>query len=109
MKNSEINNIFSDIPDQIPEEIFEEVLSTGNFKIEKIVSKGHASPKNFWYDQDENEWIILLKGSAGLIFKGDDRIVVLKKGDYVNIPAHRKHQVAWTASNQETVWLAIFY
>lgn len=103
------NNIFADIPDRIPDEIFEDLAGSKNLKIERIISKGHSSPKKNWYDQDRNEWIILLKGSAGLLFKGSDQSVRLNPGDYLNIPAHVKHRVEWTDQNQETIWLAIHY
>ena len=33
-------------------------------KIERIVSRGHASPEDFWYDQEENEWVMVVKGTA---------------------------------------------
>jgi cupin 2 domain-containing protein len=104
-----IKNIFSAIPDDIPQELLEDILTTGSFKIERIVSKGHSSPKEFWYDQDKNEWIILLKGRAGLLFEGSDDIVELKPGDYINISSHLRHRVEWTDPDTETVWIAIMY
>ena len=103
------NNIYSDIPDKVSEEIFEELASSKNLKIEKIISNGQASPDGFWYNQDRNEWIILLKGSAGLLIEGSDKPVTLKPGDYINIPAHLKHRVEWTNQTQKTIWLAIHY
>lgn len=102
-------NIFENISDHIPEELFQEILKTKNFKIERIVSRGHSSPDNEWYDQEENEWVILLKGSAGLLFEEDENVVFLKPGDYINIPSHTKHRVEWTDPDTETVWLAIHY
>ena len=102
-------NIFENIPDHIPEELFQEILQTEKFKVERIVSKGHSSPDNEWYDQEENECVILLKGNAGLLFEGDENVVILKPGDYINIPSHTKHRVEWTDPNTETVWLAIHY
>ena len=104
-----IKNIFSAIPDDIPQELLEDILTAGSFKIERIVSKGHSSPKEFWYDQDKNEWIILLRGRAGLLFEGSDDIVELKSGDYINISSHLRHRVAWTDPDTETVWIAIMY
>lgn len=106
---NDVINIFENIPDHIPEELFQEILQTKNFKVERIVSRGHSSPDNEWYDQEENEWIILLKGSAGLLFEGDEKVVVLRSGDYINIPLHSKHRVEWTDPNMETVWLAFYY
>ena len=106
---NEIRNIFENIPDHIPEELFNEILKTKNIKVERIVSKGHSSGISSWYDQEENEWVFLLKGSAGLLFKGDEKVIVLKPGDYINIPSHTKHRVEWTDPNMVTVWLAIHY
>ncbi len=106
---NDIRNIYSSIPASIPKELFEDILITDRFKIERIVSKGHASPEGFWYDQDENEWVLLLKGRAGLLFEGGDGVVELGPGDYINIPAHLKHRVEWTDPDIETVWLAIMW
>ena len=104
-----VGNIFVDIPDHIPEELFHEILRTKNLKIERIVSKGHSSKENYWYDQERNEWVILLKGCARLLFKGVDKVIVLNPGDYINIPLHTKHRVEWTDPDTETVWLAVHY
>ena len=102
-------NIFANIPDDIPDELFEEISKRETLKIERIVSQGHSSPEGFWYDQAENEWVILLKGSAGLVFEAEDKPVVLSPGDYIDIPAHVKHRVAWTDPEEETIWLAVHY
>ncbi len=106
---NDIKNIFENIPDHFPEELFHEILETKNIKVERIVSRGHSSEDNDWYDQEENEWVILLKGSAGLLFEGDEKAVVLRPGDYINIPSHTKHRVEWTDPELVTVWLAIHY
>jgi cupin 2 domain-containing protein len=105
----DIQNIYSSIPADISEELFQDILTTDSFKIERIISKGHVSPEGFWYDQDQNEWVILLKGRANLRFEGYNSIVKLKPGDYVKIPAHVKHRVEWTDPETETVWIAVMY
>ena len=74
-------------------------------KIGRIISKGHHSLDNYWYDQEKNEWVMVLKGSAGLIC--DKEIIKMMPGDYINIPAHCKHRVEWTDPDIETIWLAI--
>lgn len=102
-------NIFGDIPAQLHDELLEEVLTGNSFRAERIVSRGQASPAGFWYDQEENEWVILLQGSAGLRFDGKEEPVVLHPGDYVQIPQHNKHRVEWTDADQETIWLAVYY
>ncbi len=104
-----IRNIYSSIPVNIPKELIQDILITDSFKIERIVSKGHSSPEGFWYDQDHNEWVILLQGGAGLLFQDAKEVFELKPGDYMNIPAHRKHRIEWTDSNTETVWVAVMY
>jgi cupin 2 domain-containing protein len=104
-----INNIYKQIPQKFKEEIFDNLLVTKNFKVERIVSRGHSSPKDFWYDQEQNELVLVLKGHAILVFKDENNQVELHSGDYINIPAHKKHRVKWTDPEQETVWLAIYY
>ena len=103
-----IKNIFENIPSSIPEEMFEEIDSTNNVKIERIISEGHASPKDFWYDQEKNEIVFLLQGSA-LIEYENGKIVELKLGDYLKILAHEKHRVKHTSNSGKTIWLAIHY
>ena len=104
-----IQNIYSSIPADISKELFQDILITDTFTVKRIVSKGHASPKDFWYDQDQNEWVILLTGRAGLLFEGSDTIIELTPGDYIIIPAHLQHRVEWTDPNIETVWLEIMW
>ncbi len=101
-------NFFSNIPDQISQEIIETIFNTDAIRIERIISKGQASPENFWYNQSENEWVIVLEGKAMIKFE-DQSIVTLHKGDYLFIPAFKKHRVEWTDPNQLTIWLAIFF
>jgi cupin 2 domain-containing protein len=95
------------IPVELPEEILDTICSTDSLKIERIVSRGHASPEEFWYDQEENEFVLVVRGSAGLKLENEDDIVVLKTGDYLNIGAHVNHRVEWTDPKCETIWLAV--
>ena len=101
------NNLFDNLPTSIPNELIQVIAGNHHVRIERIVSHGHVSPDGFWYHQDENEWVIVLKGAARLRF--DDRSVDLKPGDFVNIPAHKKHRVEWTTSDEPTIWLAVFF
>ncbi|MDY6915929.1 MAG: cupin domain-containing protein [Candidatus Cloacimonadota bacterium] len=103
-----MNNIFHNIPHELPEELVETLLESRILRIERIVSRGHCSEPEFWYDQDKNEWIILLSGKAEIEFWRSKKIF-LGPGDYINIPAHKKHRVNMTDSKQNSVWLAIFY
>ena len=102
-------NIFNDIPSTFKKEIFENILLTKKFKLERILSKGHITPPNEWYYQEQNEWVLLLKGSADLQIEGKKDWVHLATGDYILIPAHVKHRVEWTDETEETVWLALHY
>jgi len=101
-------NIFDDIPDQLESELFNQLLQTDSVRIERIVSKGHTSPESGWYDQDENEWVVVLQGSGEILFEDSEKIL-LHPGDHFNISAHRKHKVTWTDPDETTVWLAIFH
>ena len=107
--NNQINNIFQKMPKNLQEELIEVLLETKAVRIERIVSKGHASPPGLWYDQEKDEFVILLDGSAGLLFEEKDELIVMKPGDYLNIPAHARHRVEWTDPSKETVWMAVFY
>ena len=100
-------NLFEDIPEKLPEELVEILAESSHVRIERIVSDGHKSDEDFWYDQNENEGVFLIAGSAVLEF--EDRKVELKPGDFLLIPAHRKHRVASTSPTEKTIWLAIFY
>lgn len=101
------SNLFADLPTTLPDELVQSLVTAHGVRIERIVSHGHASPSGFWYDQDEDEWVVVLKGAARLRF--EDKTVELKPGDHVAIPAHRRHRVEWTTPNEATIWLAVFY
>ena len=103
-----MNNIFAAIPHTLDNELVEQLAQGQHVRIERIVSKGHRSPATGWYDQAQNEWVMLLKGEAVLLFS-DDSELRLKPGDYIEIPAHKKHRVSWTDPDTETVWLAVHY
>jgi cupin 2 domain-containing protein len=88
-------------------EIFETIFKDNFIKIERIISYGQSSPVDFWYDQNENEFVILLDGFAKIEFENDT--ITLKRGDYLLIPSHTKHRVAFTDTDKPTIWLAIFF
>lgn len=90
-------------------EQFSELLTRPGLRIERIVSTGQCSPPDFWYDQDDGEWVMLLQGEAKLRFADEAAARHLRAGDHLDIAAHRRHRVDWTAADQETVWLAVFY
>ena len=100
-------NLFDAIPCHLSEELVTTLLDAGTVRIERIVSHGHASPPDFWYDQDQDEWVMVLRGAARLRF--EDRTLEMKPGDFVNIPAQRRHRVEWTAPDEPTIWLAVHH
>jgi len=104
-----IANIFSNIPEELPEELLETLVKSGSVRMERIVSHGHATADDQWYDQDGDEWVLLLTGSAGLLFEGETAPRTLEAGDYVMIPAHCRHRVAWTDQQVKSVWLAVHF
>jgi cupin 2 domain-containing protein len=103
-----MGNLFDSVPDKLPAELLENLVDAGNVRIERIVSRGHVTPAGEWYDQDENEWVVLLDGAARLSFE-DGREVSMAPGDWLDIPAHARHRVSWTDPECATVWLAVFY
>jgi cupin 2 domain-containing protein len=103
-----MNNIFAEIPAALPHELVEVLLAADNVRIERIVSLGHASPPGFWYDQDQAEWVIVLQGMGRLRFEDNAEPIEMKPGDFINIPAHRRHRVERTPA-EPTIWLAVHY
>ena len=104
-----MRNLFADLSSHLPGELFTTLLQAADVRVERIVSHGHVSPTDFWNDQAEHEWVIVLKGEAILLFKNQNEPLHLKCGDHILIPAHQKHRVQWTTPVEPTVWLAVFY
>jgi cupin 2 domain-containing protein len=101
-------NLFDNLPKAQKDELFEEILSTENIRVERIISDGQKSPAGFWYDQEENEFVVLMQGSAVIEFE-DGETVNLKAGDYLYLPAKMKHRINYTDEKIKTVWLALFF
>jgi cupin 2 domain-containing protein len=102
-------NIFEHVLRDAADEEFTELVAAEGVRIERIVSTGQASPPGFWYDQEWSEWVLVLSGSAGLLFEGEPTPRELKRGDYLLIPAGRRHRVEWTDATEPTIWLAVHY
>jgi len=103
-------NLFADVSAACAgEEAFSEIFTQPGLKIERIISQGQASAPEFWYDQAWNEWVIVLKGSAILQFEDEPATRALSEGDYVLIPARKRHRVEWTDPQRPTVWLAVHF
>jgi cupin 2 domain-containing protein len=102
------SNLFADLPAHLKAELITALLEAGSLRIERIVSHGHASPEGFWYDQVQEEWVLVLRGAARLRFE-DGASVEMRPGDFLNIPSHKRHRVEWTTPDEPTIWLAVHY
>jgi cupin 2 domain-containing protein len=102
----EKHNLFQAIPEQLPQELFDTLLQRDGLRLERIISQGHATPPGKWYDQDQDEWVILLSGSATLLFENGET-QQLTAGDYLLIPAHCRHRVQNTDNLEPSIWLAL--
>lgn len=103
----QVENIFAALPENLDFEVFETLQETESFRVERIVSQGQFTEPDKWYDQDEDEWVLVLQGRAGLQLEGKADEVLLSPGDYMFLPAHLRHRVTWTAAEELTIWLAI--
>lgn len=103
-----MNNIFEGIPAQLPVELVTVLIQESGVRLERIVSRGHTAPDSGWYDQADNEWVMVLQGRAVIAYP-DLPQVELVAGDYLFIPAGQKHRVAWTDPTIDTIWLALFF
>ena len=102
-------NVFQNIPAQLPEELFETFAETDNVRIERIISRGHVSQGGYWYDQDWNEWVILLAGHAKIEFEDPNETIELNAGDHLNIPKNVRHRVIETSVEPAAVWVAVSF
>ncbi len=102
-------NIFSNIPEVLPQEDFSSIVASKDLRLDRIVSRGHSTPEDQWYDQEQDEWVIVLKGKAVIRFECPAITMTMGPGDYVFIPAHKRHRVEWTSEEEDTVWLALHF
>lgn len=102
-----MTNLLENVIVDKSKEEFLDILKHENVRIERIVSNGQSSEKDFWYEQEENEFVLLLKGSAILEF--ENKVMPLIEGDFIDIKAFTKHRVKYTSEDETTIWLAIFY
>ncbi|WP_319633557.1 cupin domain-containing protein [Pelagibius marinus] len=103
---TQTRNLLKNLPPPAPEEDFETLLQRQGVKLERIVSYGHTTPEAEWYDQEQDEWVMLLAGAARLLIDGEGE-TLLQPGDALLLPAHRRHRVTWTDPDRPTVWLAL--
>ena len=106
MKEKINRNIFS-APDfnNLPE-VFETIVESKHFIIERIVTDGAISMPGDWYDQDQDEWVILLQGEAIIEFENGNK-ESLYKGKYLIIKAHCRHRIIKTSADPNCIWLAV--
>ncbi len=100
-------SLFTALPDATSEERVELLTGKPGLRIERIVSQGQSSPPGFWYDQPQDEWVAVLAGRARIEIEGEPQPVDLLPGDWLEIPAHLRHRVASTSSEETTIWLAV--
>lgn len=102
-------SIFSDLPSDLSDERFDPILVAPGIRLERILSHGQVTPPGEWYDQEQDEWVLLLRGAARLRIEGRPELLALTAGDYLLLPAHCRHRVEWTSPEETTVWLAVHY
>ena len=100
-------NLLESGPARLPQELVEDLYRSPHVRIERIVSRQHATPSEQWYDQEMDEYVVLLAGGASLSIEGMNESIILKPGDAILLPAHVRHRVEWTAPECDTIWLAI--
>ncbi len=103
------DNLFAPVPERLADEQVVALVARPAVRIERIVSTGQASPPDFWYDQDWDEWVVLLAGEAAVAFAGEPAPRRLAPGSHLHIPAHVRHRVAWTSATPPAVWLAVHW
>lgn len=102
-------NLFAAVPGRRDAELVEILARGGACRLERIVSRGHTTPPGEWYDQEWDEWVVLLRGTATLHFADGGAPTEMKPGDFVLIPAHDRHRVDSTSADEDTVWLALHF
>jgi cupin 2 domain-containing protein len=108
--DTRIANLLDPIdPSTASTELIELLAQGENIRVERIVSNGHSSEAEFWYDDPRVEWVTVLSGEAQLRFLVDDKLIHLHRGDHITIQPHEKHRVEWTTPDEQTVWLAIYF
>ena len=101
-------NLFAKLPFDLDTELIEALTETKTVRVERIVSRGHSSPEGLWYEDPRHEWVLLVRGSATLLFESSETLKLVS-GDWVEIPARRRHRVEATNSSEDTFWIAVYY
>jgi cupin 2 domain-containing protein len=101
-------NLLLDLPQTLDQERFQTLFQFSNVRVERIVSRGHASPEGFWYQQVDAEWVLVVQGRATLRFE-DGLLHEMVPGSHALIPAGMRHRVEWTDPEHPTIWLAVHF
>jgi cupin 2 domain-containing protein len=101
--------VYDNLPTIVGQEVFEDLLACDQFRVERIVSTGQATPAGQWQDQAWNEWVLVLRGAADVLLEGESAPRRLLPGGFLLLPVHCRHRVEWTDPAQPTIWLAIHY
>jgi len=104
-----VRNLFDDLPDRLPGERVDVIVDAPGVRIERIVSTGQMTPPGEWYDQDADEWVVVLRGRARVRLEGEPDARDLYPGDHLLLRAHVRHRVEWTDDSGPTVWLAVHH
>jgi len=107
MNDSFRDSLFRNLPNATEEERLEQLCQSKSFRIERIVSAGQVSPPGFWFDQSDDEWVLVVQGEAEISLLDPDETIHLSAGDWLLIDAHRKHRVEATSREPATIWLAV--
>lgn len=103
----ESGQLLADLPSAADGEVLDTLLTRDGVHIERIISHGQVTPEGEWYDQDDDEWVIVLGGAAKLLLEGEAAPRDLGPGDFLFLASHRRHRVVWTSPDELTVWLAV--
>ena len=101
-----VGNLFAKLPAARRAEVFTDMLDRPCVRIERIVSRGQATPEDAPMVQQQDEWVVLLSGEAGIRVE-DSVEVTLRPGDHLTILGGQRHWVTYTAKDAPTVWLAV--
>ncbi|PLX80484.1 MAG: hypothetical protein C0616_08290 [Desulfuromonas sp.] len=103
----QIENLLRNIPRELPDELIEPLVERQGIRLERIVSRQHSTAPGEWYDQEWDEWVLLVEGEAILRFAEPDETIQMHAGDFLLIPARRRHRVERTSESCDTIWLAL--
>ena len=107
--NDKFEHFLTLFPDNIESENYNDSdENKSGIQIERIISAGHITPEGRWLEQEKNEWVILIKGNADILFFDESKFL-LNAGDHLVIPAGVKHRVTKTSSDPECIWLAVHF